>query len=500
MKYAYHFYGAGITSFTIEINDGSGYQQIVSINGQQQTSNISPWLVDSVSLASYVDDTVQLRFTGVQNNFQGDMAIDQLVITGNLLPCLPPTNMAFANVSTTSVDITWPGSTGSAEVEVVQTGQAQGTGTLYPNAASPLTVTGLSPGTSYDVYIREQCGSINSTWIDSTFTTSLCPLVVGAFTNQNNLLQVNFDASATVAADSMAWDFGDGNMGTGITPSNVYAVPGNYTVILLAWNACGNYDTIVQNIQVCDSLIADFNVTTQGDSVYLDGTSSIGAAQFFWDLGDGTDTTGILIDYGYATPGTKVIQLIVVNLCGDSSIVTKNVKICLSPIADWTYSIISTTSNGMQVQFDATASQNASNYEWDFGDGNTLTGQVMPIHTYATPGLFYQVTLKVTNDCGESNSKRFRLSDISLFEWSEADFELYPNPATEQVSLNWNQDALDFTQIQVIDLSGKLIWSLSGSELENGRSEIDVRNWPSGTYIFSIKGINGTHQYPVIVK
>ena len=501
LKFAYHFYGAGITSFTIEIDDGSGYQNLTTINGQQQTSSQAPWLMDSVSLTAYIDDTVRFRFNGTVSNFQGDMAIDQLSLVGNLLPCLPPSQMSFTNVNTTSADINWPGSSGNAEVEVVTAGQPQGTGTLYPGASSPLSVTGLTPGTAYDVYIREICGSINSSWIDSSFTTLTCPLVQASFTNQNNLLQVNFDGSATAGADSIAWLFGDGNSGSGQTISHTYAAPGNYPVSLIAWNTCGNYDTLLQNIQVCDSLLADFSFTTSGDSVFLDATASVGASQFFWDLGDGTDTSGILISHGYGSPGTKVVQMIAVNLCGDSVIVTKNVRICLPPVADWTYNIISTNVNGMQVQFDATASQNASAYAWDFGDGNTLTGQVVPIHTYVTPGLFYRVTLRVTNDCGEENARSYRLSEIGLTAQEfGADIQVFPNPAVDEFVLKWDPLKSELHHLTMVDFSGKVILQIDLANNTDGKLRVSVGDWPSGAYLLRIKTKAREAHYPLMIR
>ncbi len=501
LKFAYHFYGAGIGNFTIEIDNGSGYTLLTTITGQQQTSNFSPWLQDSISLSAYTDDTVRFRFSGTVNNFQGDMAIDQLSVVGNLLPCLPPTQMSFTNISTTSADIVWPGSTGNAEVEVVLSGQPQGSGTLYPNAASPLSVTGLMAGTTYDVYIRELCGSQTSTWIDSNFTTTLCPLVTASFTNTNNLLQVTFDASATVAADTLQWIFGDGNTGTGLNPVHNYAAPGNYNVSLIAANSCGNDDTMSVNIQVCDSLVADFSYTTSGDSVFLNASASIGASQFFWDLGDGTDTSGILVNHSYNTPGTKVIQLIAVNLCGDSVVVTKNVKICLPPVAEWTYSIISTGANGMQVQFDGSASQNASSYDWDFGDGNTLSGQVMPIHTYVTPGLFYRVSLKVGNDCGEEDTKRVRLSEVSLLELETGGrIEFYPNPATDQFTFNWNLDKGSLMSLQIVDLGGKILRTIDVEDAPVGSLDIGIGEIPGGSYLIQVNTSQGWREYPLIIR
>jgi len=55
---------------------------------------------------------------------------------------------------------------------------------------------------------------------------------------------------------------------------------------------------------------------------------------------------------------------------------------------------------GAPSNFDASASQRAVRYDWDFGDGTSLAdGGQKPSHTYANPGT-YQVTLVVTDSQG----------------------------------------------------------------------------------------------------
>ncbi len=62
--------------------------------------------------------------------------------------------------------------------------------------------------------------------------------------------------------------------------------------------------------------------------------------------------------------------------------------------------------NRLQWTFDASAStgDNISAYEWDFGDGNTATGQSVS-HTYASDGN-YRVTLTVRNTGGSTSASR----------------------------------------------------------------------------------------------
>jgi PKD domain len=55
---------------------------------------------------------------------------------------------------------------------------------------------------------------------------------------------------------------------------------------------------------------------------------------------------------------------------------------------------------GQALRFDASASQRAARYDWNFGDGTTLAdGGPNPKHTYAKAG-DYTVTLNVTDDSG----------------------------------------------------------------------------------------------------
>lgn len=60
------------------------------------------------------------------------------------------------------------------------------------------------------------------------------------------------------------------------------------------------------------------------------------------------------------------------------------------------------TKTGREVEFNATCSNQATSYEWDFGDGATskLAG---PIHTYAAAGS-YTVVLEAFNKNGKSDT------------------------------------------------------------------------------------------------
>ena len=77
-----------------------------------------------------------------------------------------------------------------------------------------------------------------------------------SFTHSATGLSVDFDASASTDSDgtivTYAWDFGDGNTGSGVTASHTYAVDGTYAVQLTVTDNGGATGASSQNISVSD--------------------------------------------------------------------------------------------------------------------------------------------------------------------------------------------------------------------------------------------------------
>lgn len=503
LAYHYHMFGAGIDSMIVEIDNGGGFARQTSYAGAQQNGNNDPWLNDSIDLTSFIGDTIRIRFVGVNSTFRGDIAIDELSITGQITICNEPSLISFTNVGNTSAEINWTSNSGISEIEIVPAGQPQGSGTIFTPVTSPYTISTLSPLTSYDVYIRDICGGQFSMWEDSTFTTTACAAVTTLFTSTATLLQVNFDANATSGADSLVWTFGDGNSFTGTLPTanNIYSTPGTYTVTLMGYNSCGNGDTISQTIQICDSIKARFTSSLSGDSLIFNAGNSFGASTYHWDFGDGTDTTGVISGtHRFNGTGTFTITLTVHNDCGDSSVFSNTAQSCGPPVADWTYTIISTTSSGMQVQFDGTTSQNAINYAWDFGDGNTNTVSALPIHTYVVPSLQYTVSLRVTNPCGDVHTKTFRLDQIGLEEEKVLrGFEIYPNPTADFLNIQSYSQNKEEVGLVIFDVMGRKIMEIEMVFENNEEERIDLSKFPPGHYTLRMTNNGQLDYYPLII-
>lgn len=101
--------------------------------------------------------------------------------------CSAPTAVSAGTITSTSANISFTGSAGNYIVEYGPTGFVPGTGatagggTVVTGTTSPIAITGLTPSTAYDVYVRQDCtGAGNGYSTNSTlasFTTIAPPPV-----------------------------------------------------------------------------------------------------------------------------------------------------------------------------------------------------------------------------------------------------------------------------------------------------------------------------------
>ncbi len=321
-----------------------------------------------------------------------------------------------------------------------------------------------------------------------TMTTS------GSEFQVNSALQGNIAvSSARVIQDSII----ELQLATPVPPGDIITITAaNGTDGNVINSICGDellpsQDTIRYFSRSGTPLNANFTYTINRDTVWVNASSSSGALSYSWDFGDGNSANGINAEHIYDSSGTFVVSLIVLNECGvsDTSLIPVTVVPCDVPLANWTYTIISSGSTGMQIQFDGSSSQGVSYFEWNFGDGNTNNTSLMPMHVYVTPTLTYRVSLTVYNECNESNTMTYRLNEISLEEFSKEKLKIYPNPAQERIMVEWGQGT-NFQSIDIVSLKGQNIRRhiITPLEREGKKLNIDLSGIGKGAYFIQLKG------------
>ncbi|PTM04934.1 MAG: hypothetical protein DA405_05635 [Bacteroidetes bacterium] len=263
LKYHYHMYGATINKLVVYAQDASGIRTAIdSIIGQQQTAGSDSFRVATVDLSTLSSTTYSFVFEGHRGtSFTGDISLDDISVAeagATTSPCNAPTMLvATANVGCDSVEVNWMSNTGGSILEYGPAGFAPGTGSMTGIVTAPYTITGLAPGTAYDVWVADTCTGDTSAYASllntSTATAPVPVASISSFTDTiiNGQYILTVDASGSNNATAYSWDFGNGVTGSGVADTVVYLGNGVYTVILTATNACGtSTDTITVNVNI----------------------------------------------------------------------------------------------------------------------------------------------------------------------------------------------------------------------------------------------------------
>ena len=158
-------------------------------------------------------------------------------------------------------------------------------------------------------------------------------------------------------------------------------------------------------LQTPCNLVAEFTANvTSGTAplvVRFTDTSTEGVpTSWLWDTGDGINSKHAMnATHTFTKAGTYTVSLTVGNAAGNNTVTKPNYIVVTdpkAPIADFSASITSGYAP-LSVRF-TDLSENATAWNWDFGDGNTSTDQ-NPTHIYSAAGT-YTVNLTATNGNG----------------------------------------------------------------------------------------------------
>jgi len=232
-SFYYHMHGAAMGTLDVEITSDGGatWTNIASFVGQQQAAQADPYLESVTNLAAYANMTVGFRFIGIRGtSFTSDMAVDMICVL-ECPSCVAPTNIASANVTQSTADISWTENNTPAatlwNIEIVPQATPP---TGIPTASGvtmPYAVTGLTASSCYDVYVQSDCGVSNgvSGWTGPyTFCTLCGPISVATFCQQGQFtpttIPTNCWSNTSTDASTSLNNFWKFNGGMGYHNSN----------------------------------------------------------------------------------------------------------------------------------------------------------------------------------------------------------------------------------------------------------------------------------------
>ena len=236
------------------------------------------------------------------------------------------------------------------------------------------------------------------------------------------------DATNQVA--SFAWNFGDGNTGSGQSVTHAYRSIGTFAVTLTITDRFGLTNFVTQSLTVGQGQLPTATFVdspaspSPNQQIFFNASSSTAAPGHFissydWDFGDGAPHgSGVTTSHAYSQAGSYTVVLQVTDDAGRQATSNQTVQVGGAggpgpgtgpPTVSFNVTP-ATPTHGQSALFDGSASRAATgrqitNYTWHWADSTPDSSGLIPVtsHIFSSPNS-YLVSLTVTDDQGNVTS------------------------------------------------------------------------------------------------
>lgn len=274
---------------------------------------------------------------------------------------------------------------------------------------------------------------------------------------------------------SSTWNFGDpasgsSNASTVSNPTHSFSAPGNYAVTLVS-----NGQTFTDTIRIA---APDVNITqftpggcSSANSIYTAVQPQPGV-NYIWTVTGGTpaSVTGVMDinvqwNTGVSNGQIKLVAIDTLYGCSDSSVT--NITISQGGITEPVVTLSGTTLN--------TTIYNS--YQWLL-NGSVILNANQQQYTATQTGL-YEVIVSNGPGCTDT-SKPVQITITGITDIPNPTFELYPNPATESLTITTSEGDATLT---VYDTQGKRVYQ---TNLRSTTQTLNISNWTGGIYYIEV--------------
>lgn len=411
--------------------------------------------------------------------------------SGGVTDGVPFTPVSSGTYTVTGTDsITGCTATATVNVDVLALPNVTGTASADPVCAgSPVTLTGsgamtytwdngvtdgvpftATTTTTYIVTGTDMYGCQNTASV--TITVNTLPTVVA---NATSMSVCNGGTVTLTGSGAMSYTWDNSVIdGVAFTPVST----NSYIVVGTDANGCQNSDTITITVGTSPVVNIGDDLSSCTGSLTMDAQNS--GNSFLWS----DNSTGQTLTV--TTSGTYWVVVTDGNGCTGSD--SANVTINVPPVATLSASDNSVCIDDANVTL--TTSPNGGVLTGAGVTGNSFDPTVAGIGTQLVTYIYTDL-----NGCSDTTTTAIVVSAcVGITEQVSGIASVYPNPATDMVTISWTKTAK--TRIKAFDISGKLVYD----EMHNGvtRTQVNVSTWPAGTYTFRIE--QGTGFEAILVE
>jgi gliding motility-associated-like protein len=253
------------------------------------------------------------------------------------------------------------------------------------------------PKTPFKIFVKLGYPATSITWKLSQ-VSGISPSTDSVVTNPI-LIRTESINGRTYYVYGLQQDFSFANAGT-------YFIPVTYTATVI--QNCSQSENAAIKVVIKPGPVADFVSTAPScikDSVHFTGTISAAGfniIQYKWNFDDNTTANTINTVKKFNTAGTQHVRFRIYADNGCAADTTKQLTINSSPIAKFGVAAISCAKDSVYItDTSSIASGSINSWQYDFGDGNTLTrtSNTAFYHTYNLPGTY---TIKLVTSSNNS--------------------------------------------------------------------------------------------------